>query len=220
MQVDPQVKQRALQAAHWMCKGLAWHFRHTAVYDGPVAIAGGWVRDSALGIAPKDIDIFVDGNTVNLESSDRLAELVAVRMNMQHTHTLKSYGTWAKDVDLVAKLKGENLDADLIVLRADSLRDQGYHPKYGVGRFGHAVLARVDLRLNAIGATEMSMSQHRAWDADVELNRLVIQRSRMGEDMARIDHRLRRLSTTKFAGWGCYLEDDRGEAEPYTVPAE
>lgn len=204
----------------------------------PLAIAGGYVRDLALGHIPKDVDVWMDSGNIAespLEVANRACRLLGP--GWSPGVVLKSYGTWSKDIDWVAKVHyhgpctysdGCFVDGlpvpgsiDLIALRRDGLEALGHEvgTRFSRQTFGAAVCVRVDLRANAIGATSEGPVQVYEWDADVEAKRLVVQNARIEECMRRIDKRLARLSTTKYAGWGCFYEGPNGELSEHLCPS-
>lgn len=206
------LKTDALMAAQDLAATLS--ARLSGVYDGPLVVAGGWVRDKALGFTPKDLDVFIDGGIcTSLEMADTLANRINTATLQVKPRQFSSYGTWASDVDHITQVhdhpKGP---VDLVVLRRDALEAAGYTPQsdvriYRNTTFLHAVLSRIDLRVNAIGANAYQSHCAPMWDFDVAAKRLVIQASRKDENMDREDKRLARLLGGKFFGWSVYHEE-------------
>ena len=205
-----------------------------AGYTGPVCIAGGYVRDVALGKTPKDLDVFLDGGSVKESGASvkAMAEALAATFptGSRFQQVIPCYGGWATDIDLVAKVHIERSEGmtftdtslpipeslDLIVMRREALMGQGYEPG-NPGSLLDKVIARVDLRLNAIGATPYGSSHSPAWDFDALNHRLVVQYARRDDPQARIDKRLVRLSSGKFAGWSTLYEGPAGELSPVSA---
>jgi hypothetical protein len=79
--------------------------------------------------------------------------------------------------------------------------------------FLSAVLARMDLRLNAIGACATSTDCSAYWNDDAAAERLVVQYARAGEDISRVAARFNRFSGPegKYAGWAVMYEGPEGE---------
>jgi hypothetical protein len=82
-----------------------------------------------------------------------------------------------------------------------------------------AVLARMDLRLNAIGACATSTDSSAHWNDDALNERLVVQYARAGEDESRVAARFNRFSGPdgKYAGWQVLYEGPNGECHPASV---
>lgn len=236
---------------------LSRHFEgilKRAGYDGPVAIAGGYLRDVALGRTPKDLDLFLDSGKVNgMTGAEHLASAISNSLlGATLGRAIPCYGSWARDIASVVSVTttarigrgspsgttskgGSDVDTedgllgtnshedssgwpvgcpapqssiDLVVLLRATLSEVGYIPRmvndaYNQELFLKAVLARVDLRLNAIGATPAFVYASPHWDLDAFHQRLIIQTSRI-DDEDRIISRLSRLtdqSNGKYAGW-------------------
>lgn len=199
-------------------------------YVGPVAVAGGYLRDVGLMRQPKDMDIFIDGgHCKTMDEARKLAEEVSKRVSSFTLSSIKvmpCYGTWAEDVAMVAEVRGDfhalwptatapvPEAIDLIVLLRPELIKAGYQARlvndaWNQESFLSAVLARVDLRLNAIGATPTHTEANPHWDFDAYYHRLVIQHSRKdGSD--RISRRILRLLATKYQGWDIGYEQADG----------
>lgn len=217
---------------------------HLAEYLGPVVIAGGSLRDLTLGRAPKDLDVFLDGGAIrSVAHGSILAGIICAALGhgAYVIKTLKSYGTWAADVDYVLKIafpieevQDEHLEigglpvpfeVDLIVLNRDRMQLQGYRPAshmtHGTrASFLSSVLGRMDLRLNAIGACATSTDCAAQWSDDALYERLVVQYARAGEDASRIQARLDRFSdpdTGKYAGWRVMWEGPDGDVSSKPV---
>lgn len=195
-------------------------------YHGPIAVAGGYVRDIALARTPKDLDVFLDSAYVrDRKHAEMLGAAIAIQVKgARVSKIMASYGTWAVDVDLVVKIKldldNQELawldrcpipaEVDLIVLRSQALRDHGYehrltNDQFNQENFLKACLNRVDLRLNALGATPTVTYAHPEWDFDAYHNRLVVQYAKH-DDLDRIHARLKRLGTDKFPNWTRHYE--------------
>lgn len=208
-------------------------------YYGPLAVAGGYVRDIALARTPKDLDIFLDSAYVrDRKHAEMLGAAIAIQVKGARVSKLMaSYGTWAKDVDLVVKIQLDLDDQelawldrcpipgeiDLIVLRHQELRDYGYQHRltndsYNQECFLKACLARVDLRLNSLGSTPVFSHAHPEWDFDAYHNRLVVQLAKH-DDLDRIAARLKRLGSEKFPNWTKHYELPDGSLSDSPPPA-
>lgn len=197
-----------------------------ADYGGAVAVAGGYVRDLACGREPKDLDIFLDGNYVpDLVHAAMIGNCIAsvIGAGARVERTFASYGTWARDVEGVVGIEAPEAtfldgcpipqDVDIVVLRPSELARNGFD---GSSKsFLTVTLKRVDLRLNAIGATPYETEAHPKWDEDLLRKRLVVQSARLqpGEegDLPRITKRLARLASDKFKGFTIAYEGRSGE---------
>lgn len=220
---------KTIQAAQQDAKRLAadFSFALQRPYKGPLAIAGGYVRDLATGRLPKDLDVFLDAGFIPTlveatELGNRLADLLGDGARVEEVFA--SYGTWAADVEGVVRIELPQPSwyqncyiphgVDIVVLRRDKLEQYGYvvgdEPSYL-----EAIIARVDLRLNAIGATESVMRKNVWFEDDVLKERLVVQKARLdptaGEDLKRISRRLRRLAEEKFKGFSVAYELPNGD---------
>lgn len=201
-------------------------------YMGPVVIAGGWVRDLALGRTPKDLDIFIDGGALaRMDEAEHLAGVLSDYLGdgWRVDKTLPCYGNWAADLEKVVKIEGPEEGAalaaqdtpvrsiDLIVLSRAEMEKAGYRPSTHMSNgvrasFLRAVLERVDLRLNAIGSTTTGTDCASQWNEDALNERLVVQAARLdGEDSeiaSRILARIGRHTEPegKYAGWTVHRE--------------
>lgn len=217
---------------------LARHTEEALVntgYHGPVAVCGGYVRDIALARSPKDLDVFLDSAYVrDRKHAEMLGAAIAIQVKgARVSQIMASYGTWAKDVDVVVKVRldldNQELawldrcpipaEVDLIVLRHQALRDRGYEHRltndaYNQECFLKACLARVDLRLNALGATPAFTHSHPEWDFDAYYNRLVVQYAKH-DDLERINKRLKRLGSEKFPNWTQHYELSDGTLQDH-----
>lgn len=210
---------------------------HTATYLGPVVIAGGYVRDMALGKPWKDRDVFLDAALIeNREHFDKVLALLCAQLTPTGGLAVQvarivdaSYGVWAVDVAWVATLFDPNPEPrtqfDIVVLHRAQLMDKaGYEPKAFLedstrASFLKAVLRRVDVRLNAIGASASNTDNLPMWRHDVLAKRLVIQASRLEEEPARIYRRLKAMTEpgAKYEGWKVLAEGPNGDLiEPPT----
>jgi len=211
-------------------------------YYGPCAIAGGYVRDVALGKNPKDLDVFLDGGFLREMgvSVTKLAEMLCLMFpgGTRVERTIPCYGGWATDIDLVVKIdvaqsEGQTFtylqglpipeSIDLIVMRRSALEEHGYLNTLSLATvsdtemaqdFLSHVISRVDLRMNAIGATRDGPQWNPAWDYDALAQRLVVQYARRHDKQERIDKRLERLCSEKFQGWTGLYEGPEGELSP------
>jgi hypothetical protein len=216
---------------------------HLGEYLGPVVVAGGCLRDMTLGRTPKDLDVFLDGGCIRSSAHGNvLAGLICAAFGhgAYVLRTLKSYGTWAADVDYVIKIAFPEEDkedephfdvsgipipyeVDVIVLNQGRMSGFGYRPAVHMthgtkASFLAAVLARMDIRLNAIGACATSTDSAARWTDDALMERLVVQYARAGEDESRILARLNRfaaMDTGKYAGWRTMWEGPDGEASDH-----
>lgn len=233
-----------VQALHAGRK-LAQHFEEAlygAGYRGPTAVAGGYLRDIALARDPKDLDIFLDGGHVpSMEIAKQYAlAVVSVIKGARVAKMISGYGAWAEDIVVVVNI---DLDVDhqeflwvdkcaiptsidLVVLKRDRMVEAGYEPRltndsHNQEMFLKACLRRVDLRLNAIGATSHETWAHPDWDFDAYYTRLVIQHERR-EGTERIQKRLDRLLGSKYKGWAVKYECEDGSVSdtPVHVPAD
>jgi hypothetical protein len=210
--------------------GFAQSFLRAAGYDGPVGVAGGFVRDIATNRFPKDADLFLDSAFVNgQEHAEEIGKAMAIALgNGASTRVLNAYA-WTKDVAYVAKVEFDpdqdqrHLYAagvalpwglDCVVLARSRMEQFGYDPATPE-TYLSAVLSRVDTRLNAIGATPTMHHRDPMWDADVEANRIVIRHARYAEDPARIAKRVSRLAADKYKSWSIHLEQPDGSIRPF-----
>lgn len=201
---------------------------HEAGYRGPVAVAGGYLRDVALCRPPKDLDLFLDGGKVgDMSGAEQLAAAIANRLiGATVGRSIPCYGEWAEDITCVVPIildpsrppidnwpKGCTIpqDIDLVILLRDRMVAEGFRPRmvndaYNQELFLKAVLARVDLRLNALGSTPAFTHASPSWDMDAYNSRLVLQKTR-DADSTRIAVRLYRLLLDKYRGWKPFSED-------------
>lgn len=214
-------------------------------YAGPLAIAGGYLRDVALCRTPKDLDLFLDGGMVaGMDGAEELAATIANRLiGASVGRSMPCYGKWAEDVTCVVainvptaddKRKRMSLDnwpkgcivpstsIDLVILIRDRMVSEGYAPRmvndtYNQEMFLKSVLRRVDLRLNAIGATPAFTLASPDWDKDAYYSRLVIQKARHAEDAKRIGRRLERLTSEKFLDWSTFREREDGSLQDFPL---
>lgn len=221
----PDAHTRAAHLAAGIASALRRVFRR-AGYDGPVVVAGGYVRDVALGLEPKDLDVFLDAGKTTAEMRDAMVNFLwtefatTIRVPEGQTiyeaptlgKTLKSYGSWAEDLEVVKKLTpGDTIwfkdlgprpwqGIDLVFLREDAMVAVGYVPEEAGPEgaalsFLQACLSRVDLTVNAIGsaATDLTLAEPQEgwpafclssiyWVDDVLAKRLVLQASRVDND--------------------------------------
>lgn len=207
-------------------------------YAGPVVVAGGYMRDLAMGRTPKDLDVFLDGGCIKgMEHGKSIGSVIAgiLGHGAEVGRAIPCYGTWAADVDSVVKIafpadQDQELlylagipvpfSVDLVILRRKEMVKAGYAPSVHLDQntrdtFLYACLRRVDLRLNAIGSSAQTTRSADQWDADALNSRLVIQweRQQDAEDKAaaRIDKRVIRLLADKYVGWTVHLEGPDGE---------
>lgn len=221
----------ALAQAHKLAQYLQLFLSEEADYDGPVCVAGGYVRDLATERTPKDLDIFID-------SGHTKPNLVAAAVCTLFGHGATArfipvYGTWAPDVASIIKIEfpddvseaGQEflyLDGvpipfsiDIVVLGRQQLLTHGYTPESNAEvSFLRACVERVDTRLNCIGATPCEQLVHSEWINDVLNERIVVQAARAGEDLSRIAARTERLSTTKYESWSQWIEFPDGDILP------
>lgn len=213
-------------------------FLNEAGYQGPVAVAGGYLRDVALCRTPKDLDLFLDGGMMaGMAQAEQFAAAIANRLvGASVGRSIPCYGDWAEDVDFVVSVrldpqrpplynwpKGCTIpkEIDLVILMRDQMVGTGFTPRmvndaYNQELFLKAVLARVDLRLNALGATPAFSHASPNWDMDAYNSRLVIQKTR-GDGTDRITKRLRRLLLDKYRGWTAYREQEDGSLQTLPV---
>lgn len=216
-------------------------FLHEAGYHGPVAIAGGYLRDVALCRTPKDLDIFLDGGKVlGMSGAESLAAALSNRLiGATVGRSIPCYGEWAEDITCVVSLRVDlnnppldnwpkgcmiPQEIDLVILVRDRMVEGGFAPRmvndaYNQELFLKAVLARVDLRLNALGATPAFTYASPSWDMDAYNSRLVIQKAR-GDGSDRIVRRLSRLLADKFRGWTTFVEQEDGTLTPIPIGDE
>lgn len=218
---------------------------HEAGYHGALALAGGYLRDVALCRTPKDLDLFVDGGKVQgMAGAENLAAAIANRLiGASVGRSISCYGSWAEDitcvvsVNLSSQFQGERIALDgwpkgcmipeaidIVVLIPERLKTEGFTPRltndaYNQELFLKATLARVDLRLNALGATPAFTYASPDWDMDAYNSRLVIQKTR-GDGTERIAKRLTRLMSDKFRGWTAYREQEDGSLSSLALPAD
>jgi hypothetical protein len=210
-------------------------------YYGPVAVAGGYLRDVALCRTPKDLDLFLDGGKItDMDGAERLAATLANRLiGASVGRSIPCYGEWAEDVACVVPVKLDlsrppldlwpkgcmiPQDVDLVILIRDRMVEHGYTARltndaYNQELFLKAVVARVDLRLNALGSTPAFTHASPLWDMDAFNSRLVIQKTR-GDGSARIVKRLERLLLDKYRGWTTYCEQEDGSLAPFPVGSQ
>jgi hypothetical protein len=210
-------KAEALQAAYDKACRLSVCLSGT--YDGPLVVAGGWVRDQALGFTPKDCDVFIDGGLcTNTDQALQIAHLLGTPGRQ-----FQSYGTWASDVDHITQVATGDMPLDLVVLRREAMVKNGYLPDAQQAgsvlphvSFLRAVLKRLDLRVNGVGACMYGGASLPEFDADVASKMLVLQHSRAIEETDdREDKRLLRLLGGKFQGWSTWAEQADGSITPY-----
>lgn len=233
----------ALHAGQKLAKFFE-EFLHEGGYHGPVAVAGGYLRDLALSFPPKDLDIFLDGGKVGgMEGAERLTAFLSNRLiGVSVGRCIPCYGSWAEDISCVSsavmptlpelrvRLAKEwprgcplpEVSIDLVVLLRDRLVQDGFTPRmvndaYNQELFLRAVLARVDLRLNALGSTPAFTTSSSLWDMDAYNRRLVVQSARDDSDRDRIIRRLERLTSDKFLGWTSYCEKQDGTLTPIPI---
>lgn len=220
-------------------------FLNEAGYHGPMAVAGGYLRDLALYRQPKDLDIFLDGGMVGgMDGAEKLAASISNRLiGASVGRCIPCYGSWAEDIVCVTSVVmptlpslRERLSAsswpkacplpehsiDLVILFRERLLKDGFTPRmvndvYNQELFLKAVLARVDLRLNALGATPGFTTSSSHWDMDAYNSRLVVQSARDDGDRDRIVRRLTRLTSEKFLGWTSYCEQEDGKLSPLAI---
>lgn len=229
-------RTEALHAGKKLAKFFE-EFLHEAGYHGPLAIAGGYLRDVALCRTPKDLDLFLDGGIVGgMVGAEALAATISNRLSGATVgRSIPCYGDWAEDITCVVSVKLNPAlaldnwpkgcmipqEIDLVVLMRDRLVAEGFKPRmvndaYNQEMFLKVVLARVDLRLNALGTTPAFSHASSQWDMDAYNSRLVIQKAR-GDGSARIVRRLTRLLQDKFRGWTTYVEQEDGSLTPLPV---
>lgn len=210
---------------------------HEVGYQGPLAVAGGYIRDIALARDPKDLDIFLDGGFVtNMGTAEAMAEAVIGRIKgAVLDKIIPCYGGWAEDIQMVVQIELHldfqefvwldkcpiPLSIDIVVLKRDRMVLEGYTAKVVNDRhnqetFLKACLQRVDIRLNAIGATRDFVWAHPQWDWDAYKSNLTVQYARR-EGMGRIAKRLERLLQGKFQGWTIKYERADGEVQDTPV---
>lgn len=230
-------QQSALQSAHFLASSASDTLR-SAGYAGPLVCAGGYVRDLALGRAPKDLDLFIDGGCVDEFCTPQLLgdTLAQALGHNARVEVLTFYrGAWAKDVDHVVKLEFSEEDTfdqsflyinkapipwggvDIVVLN----REEWAKALTPGGSFLSAVCSRVDTRINSIGADYNGLKHaHPLWAEDAREMRLVVQRDRAAEDMTRIHKRISRLASTKYAGWTLHQETEGGGLQRIESPPD
>lgn len=238
-----EVSSGRVEALH-MGQKLARFFEellHEGGYHGPVAVAGGYLRDVALCRTPKDLDLFLDGGKIHgMDGAEELAASLANRLiGVSVGRTIPCYGEWAEDISCVVSirvdLKNPPVDIwpkgcmipqeiDLVILLRDRMVETGFIPRmvndaYNQELFLRAVLARVDLRLNALGSTPAFTLASPLWDLDAYNSRLVIQKSR-GDGSPRIVKRLARLLLDKYRGWTTYCEQQDGTLTALPIDGE
>lgn len=211
-------------------------------YSGPIAVVGGYLRDIALHREPRDLDVFLFGPP-EMAAAQKLAKVVAKQLSpsCEALSGIPSYGGWASDVSFVVPIAVHKdlstfkwpfptdevpipATIDLVVLDADAMREAGYTPRLVNDGFNkelwlEACLSRVDLRLNALGATANNFTANPNWDFDAFEQRLVVQFSRKDEQ-ERINKRLQRLTTGKYQGWSVFNETQNGEIVPVSTQPE
>lgn len=127
-------------------------------YNMPLAVAGGYVRDLAMGNHPKDLDVFLDGGVISTAAALEMAEGLAKELNQTISIIVRnqptglqsyvknvvhgSYGEreWAEDVEFLITicvpgdvewfkdLGPRPANIDLIFLRREALEKYGYNP--------------------------------------------------------------------------------------------
>lgn len=232
-------RKDALATAQRLALHIAGALTHVG-YAGPVAVAGGYVRDIALARVPKDLDVFLDysyyrevpgwdhaagdGWNKRLAAMKFGEHLAGHLTGSRCTGSVLNYDNWAEGIEVVVKMQvtpqpGQELawldqcpipdDIDLVFLGADVLPPPRLVNDYSnqIG-FLRSVIDRVDIRMNAIGATPEAIYSNPEWDFDAYHNRLVVQKSR--HDMPRISRRLKRLKSQKFPQWTIHYEHDDG----------
>lgn len=201
---------------------------------GGVVTAGGYWRDMAFGNKPKDIDIFILDEHVMGGQYVAAAEQCAAAMGLnpiQPARVLKSYGTWAPDLNVIVKLDmpDDQPDLDVVFIQTDAFVRWGSECRgITVPMFNTApmpivsdfIFDRFDLRLNVIGASADRCYLSPQWHHDAENELLVVQHARLQEDYpgaelmdSRIAARVERLITTKFNGWRWGYEGPLGDVK-------
>lgn len=221
-----------LQALHTAMDLAAATKKHLTIarYDGPVAVAGGYVRDLAILREPKDADLFLDSGFVRDEAH---ALEIGAQISDMFGHgasekVINGYA-WTKDVAYIIKIEfpeGQTQKfywlgntpvpwaVDLVVLKRDELLKANYIPG-NEHSFLQAVISRVDTRINAIGATPLTSLTAGQWAEDAAQHRIVINSERYGEDSKRIDTRVARLTAGKLKGWSVFHDGPNDELRPH-----
>lgn len=227
----------ALGKAWALSKILSVCLATDASYFGPVAVAGGYVRDTATERTPKDLDIFIDGGHASGPKANLIAAAVCTLLGHgAKARLIPCYGTWAPDVATIIKIEFEPeaidqeflwvegipipFSVDIVILGREQLVKNGYTPDQEDARasFLKACIARVDTRLNALGACCTHQLCHSHWIADVLQERIVVQAARASEDLARIQTRVERLASDKYRDWKLWIETPLGELLPLHPP--
>lgn len=188
------------------------------LYTGPIAIAGGSVRDDFLRLTAKDTDVFlVETPGVRLLE---IAQLICDTYGGTITNVVSCYEDWTTDLAGVVQITAPVAEAgdfsmDVIMLHRDVLEAYGFNGSEM--SFLGAVCQRVDLRLNAVGVGPSCLWKHDEWLEDVREKRLVVQYARASDDPARQQRRLDRLTApgAKFEGWSKWVEKETGELVPW-----
>jgi len=202
-----ELVNEALEEARKTILGLQRDINHRTNYKGPVCTAGGYWRDRALGLEPKDLDIMIRAGTGSIMIYDLRAIVATIAEYFEGTaikqRMIPCYGDWADDLhclfkfDVIANDGSLIREVDLIVLMGSI---------YPVENFLGHCLNRVDIRLNSIGAGPEGWSINANWLDDVINQRLVIHNERLPIN-ERLKDRLEYLSgPTKFPGWKAYYE--------------
>lgn len=227
-------RKDALATAQRLALHIAESLTHVG-YAGPVAVVGGYVRDIALARVPKDLDVFLDFSyyrepaVKGAKSKRQLAMQFGEHLGKHLSGSscigsVLNYDNWAEGIEVVIKMAvapvpGQALswldqcpipdDIDLVFLGKDVLPSPRLmNDRANQEGFLKAVIDRVDVRMNAIGATPLVTLSNPEWDFDAYHNRLVVQKSR--HDMPRIERRLKRLKSSKFPQWTIHYEHDDG----------
>jgi hypothetical protein len=182
----------------------------------------------ALGRLAKDRDVFIDGGYIP-DDEDPLIYMapLAAGLGGYVSQVIPChYGTWAQDIKWVVKIAFaerpvgsiEPLELDVVCMRRTQMLMAGYEPHafldpHTQASFLRAVLRRVDVRLNAIGASPVGTDSLLMWKHDALAQRLVVQRARWAEDGDRIAKRLARMTGVggKYEGWAVRYEGESGD---------
>lgn len=230
----------ALSLGQTICQDLSGVSGLMMSHRASTAVAGGYLRDVALGRYPKDLDVFLDGHCNDRHIlKDKVEALTAALPGAKVVNFFTTYDKWTPDIDVVCQIglqaqqewgfSGPTPETiDLIVLNRYALecssQDAGGSPAAKAFEqsqtFLEALLHRIDLRINTLGATVTDSQAHRAWNYDALYNRLVARYAKL-DDLERVQKRLTRLRSTKFPDWTIHYEGPTGELldEPPTGTA-
>lgn len=152
-------------------------------HDGSVALVGGAVRDTVLGVDPRELDVVVDSGV------ERLAAALAARLDAEVT-LHERFGT--------ALIRGAGVSVDLATARAESYSSPGALPDVQPGT-SEQDLARRDFTVNAIAVALDRGRRGVVRAAAGALDDLAERRLRVLHDASFLDDPTRILRLARYA---------------------